>query len=249
MDNIDIIMSAYNCKEYIKQAINSVKEQTNNSWRLIIIDDFSNDNTLEIIEQETQDIKNKVEIIKLKKHISIASTRNEGLKISKARYVAYLDADDIWKKDKLEKQVNFMKINNYGFTYTGFSYLKNNRNKKVRIIPQKLNYRKALKNTFILTSTVMIDTKKIDKKLLKMPEIDSEDTACWWNILKNNHIAYGLKENLTEYRVHSKGVSFNKLVNIKKTWNLYRKYEKTSLVKSVYYFTNYIINAFLKRVI
>lgn len=249
METVSIIMPAYNCEKYIGQAIESVKKQTYSDWILIIIEDASNDNTVEEINIKIKDIKEKVIFIKNMKHIGIAKSRNIGIEKSDSKYIAFLDADDIWDKEKLEKQLNFMLENKYSFTYTNFSYKKQERIKKVKLFPKKLDYKKALKNTFILTSTVMIDITQINKELIKMPNIQSEDTATWWNILKKNFIAYGLKERLTIYRVHKEGKSFNKIKNIKRTWNLYRNYEKFNFSKSLYYFLNYIINAIFKRVI
>ena len=226
METVSIIMPAYNCEKYIGQAIESVKKQTYSDWILIIIEDASNDNTVEEINIKIKDIKEKVIFIKNMKHIGIAKSRNIGIEKSDSKYIAFLDADDIWDKEKLEKQLNFMLENKYSFTYTNFSYKKQER-----------------------TSTVMIDITQINKELIKMPNIQSEDTATWWNILKKNFIAYGLKERLTIYRVHKEGKSFNKIKNIKRTWNLYRNYEKFNFSKSLYYFLNYIINAIFKRVI
>lgn len=249
METVDIIMPVHNCEKYVKEAIASVKNQTYKTWNLIIVDDYSTDKSYEIIEKEIEDIKNKAILIKNDKRQGISKTRNKGIEQSKNKYIAFLDADDIWNYQKLEKQIKFMKENNYTFTYTSFYYKKQKGNKQVGIFPKKLNYKQALKNTFILTSTVIINKEKIDEKLIKMPEIESEDTATWWNILKNNNIAYGLNENLTEYRVHQNGTSFDKIKNIRRTWNLYRKHENLGVVKSMYYFINYAINASIKRIL
>lgn len=248
LENIDIIMPVYNCEDYIKEAINSIKEQTIDNWKIIIIEDCSEDRSLIKIEEIIEDIKQKVILIKNKEHIGVANSRNAGIEKSKSKYIAFLDGDDIWDKEKLEKQIRFMKNSNYGFTYTKFSYLKGKRKNAVKIFPKKLDYKQALKNTFILTSTVMINTDKIRKENIYMPNIESEDTATWWNILKSGNIAYGLKDNLTIYRVHKNGISFNKLKNVKKTWRLYRKKEKLSIIKSSYYFINYVVRAILKRI-
>ena len=248
MEQIDIIMPVYNSEKYIEEAIESVKKQTIHNWRLIIIDDNSTDNTAKIIKQATHDIKDKVTFIQLKSNTGVANARNVGINKSTNRYITFLDSDDIWKDDKLEKQLHFMKENHYDFSYTCFTYLKNGNYKKVKEIPESLNYGQALKNTFILTSTVMLDTESIAKENIIMPDIESEDTATWWNILKKGNLAYGYKENLTIYRITPNGLSSNKFKNLKKTWNLYRKHEKIKIVKSIYYFLNYVYNASKKRV-
>lgn len=249
MEKVDIIMAVYNCEKYIKEAIISVKKQSYTNWNLIIIDDKSTDKTLDIIKDTIIEVKQKVKIIKLKEHKGVAKARNIGIEESKSQYIAFLDADDIWDKEKLKKQIQFMKTNSYNFTYTRFCYKKEKREKIVGIFPKSLNYKQALKNTFILTSTVMINTKEINKELIKMPDVKSEDTATWWQILKNNNIAYGINEELAKYRIHNKSLSFNKFKSLKRTWQLYRKQEKINIIKSTYYFINYIFRATIKRII
>ena len=249
MEKVDIIMAVYNCEKYVKEAITSVKKQSYTNWDLIIIDDKSTDKTLDMIKDTIIEVKQKVKIIKLKEHKGVAKARNIGIEESKNQYIAFLDADDIWDKEKLKKQIQFMKINSYNFTYTRFYYKKGKREKTVGIFPKSLNYKQALKNTFILTSTVMINTKEISKELIKMPDVKSEDTATWWHILKDNNIAYGINEELAKYRIHNKSLSFNKFKSLKRTWQLYRKQEKINIIKSTYYFINYIFRATIKRII
>lgn len=249
MDYIDIIMPVYNCEKYISYAIESIKKQTISNWKLIIIDDASTDNTKNVIKNSIKDMEDKVELIQVEKNVGVAKARNLGLEKVRSRYIAFLDADDMWKEEKLEKQIHFMKEHQYEFTYTLFTYVKGSRTKKVRYFPPKLNYQQALKNTFILTSTVMIDTKYIEKQSIKMPSIDSEDTKTWWNILKQGKVAYGLKENLTMYRVIQNSLSSNKFKNLKKTWNLYIKYEKLGFINSIYCFLGYAFHAILKRIV
>ena len=247
-DLVSIIMPVHNCCKYIVQAIISVKMQTYKNWELIIIDDASTDNTLQEIQNVIKDIKDRVKLIELGKNKGVANARNIGLKQAKGRYIAYLDADDFWKKEKIEHQIGFMKRNKYYFTYTSYIYLIGNKQKRVGKVSERLTYKQALKNTIILTSTVIIDTNEISKDLLEMPNIQSEDTATWWNILKNKKIANGLNEELTIYRIRKDSLSKNKLKSAKNTWNLYRKKEKLGYAKTCYYFANYVINAVKKRI-
>ena len=247
-DFVSIIMPVYNCENYIKSAIISIKEQTFQNWMLIIIDDGSTDNTLKYIKEEIEDIKHKVKLIELATNTGVANARNIGIEQAKGKYIAFLDADDFWKKEKLEKQIHFMKANNYNFTFTSFIYLKKDKQRKIGKIPDKLNYKESLKNTIILTSTVMININEIDLELLKMPNINCEDTATWWKILRNNEIGYGLNEELTVYRIRKNSLSNNKFKTIKSTWDIYRKIEKLNLLYSAYCFNGYIINAIKKRI-
>lgn len=248
MDKIDIIIPTYNSAKYITETIESVKKQNFEYWKIIVVDDGSTDDTIKEINKVICDIKDKVEIVKLNENKGVANARNVGIQKSQNRFIAFLDSDDVWQKDKIFKQLRFMKDNNYCFSYTNYTYLKNGQYKKIRKIPVKLTYKQALKNTIILTSTVMIDTYKIAKEDIFMPNVESEDTATWWKILKKGNIAYGYDENLTIYRVRQNGLSSNKMVGLKRAWNLYRKIEGFGIIKSFYYFVHYAYNAVKKRV-
>ena len=217
---VSIITSLYNKEKYIEETIKSVKEQTYTNWELIIVDDLSEDKGKEICNKY---INEKVKVISLDKNVGPAVARNKGIDIAKGRYIAFLDADDVWKKDKLEKQIKFMKENNYVFTYTEFKYIDENGKAKNKYtqVDKEINYKEALKKIRILTSTVMIDLKEIKKGLVKMPDVKSEDIATWWNILRQGYIAYGLQECLVYYRVSKESLSGNKLKSAKNRWKLY----------------------------
>ena len=187
----------------------------------------------------------KIKLIKLEQNSGAAIARNTGINTAQGQYIAFLDADDLWNKEKLEKQVKFMKENNCAFSFTGYEFADENGigNGKVVNVPEKISYKQALKNTTIWTSTVMFDVEKLGKDLIKMPNVKrGQDTATWWKILKNGFVAYGLNENLTTYRITKNGLSNNKIINLKRTWNIYRKQEKLSICKTLYNYINYIIN-------
>ena len=143
-----------------------------------------------------------------------------------------------------------MKEKQVGFVFTGYEFADadGNGTGKIVKVPETLTYRQALKNTTIFTSTVLIDTEIVDRKLVKMPEIKSEDTATWYQILRNGHVAYGLNENLVKYRRVANSLSSNKLEAIRRIWNLYRKAEKLSLIYSAYNFCFWAVRAVLRRI-
>ena len=247
---VSIIMPVYNCGKYLTESITSVKKQTYTNWELIIIDDNSTDNSWEQIKKNVIGYEQKIKCIHLQQNQGAANARNTGLANATGNYIAFFDADDIWQEDKLQQQIIFMKKNNYAFTYTSYTYLKNGNKKMVKKIPPKLTYKQALKNTVILTSTVIIDISKIDKKLLKMPNIRrGQDMATWWQILKKGNIAYGLDKRLTLYRRRKDSLSFKKEVALKRSWNLYRNVEKFSRLKSLYYYIFYMYNATKRRIV
>lgn len=243
-EKISIIIPIHNGEKYIKQTIDNILNQTYHNWELILIDDGSNDCSRDIINEYKSE---KIRIFCLKENSGPAIARNVGLKNARGRYICFQDADDLWENDKLEKQIKFMQKNEYEFTYTGYKYIGKIRKRKVSV-PLKLSYKKALKNMKILTISVMIDTKKISKEFIKMPNVPCEDVATWWNILKKGFIAYGLNECLVLYRRTDKTLTSHKLRWSKNRWNLYRNVERLSFIKSLYYFICYAINGILKRI-
>jgi len=116
-------------------------------------------------------------------------------------------------------------------------------------VPETLVYREALKNTTIFTTTVMFDTEKIDKTLLEMPIIKSEDTALWWKVLRNGYVAYGLNENLVKYRRVDNSLSSNKVEALRRIWNLYRKAEGMSVINSAWHFCFWAFTTFKRRIL
>jgi len=171
-DLVSIIIPVYNAEKYIKQTIETIKGQVYGNWEAVFVDDCSTDKSAEIIKK---DVSNKIKLIKLNKNSGPAIARNIGIEVSEGKYVCFLDADDLWKKDKLEKQINFMKKKNCAFSYTSYYYIDDEGekcSKKVEI-PDTLNYKEALKNTRILTITAMFDMEKIKKDLLNKIQYSS----------------------------------------------------------------------------
>ena len=246
---VSIVVPVYNSEKFILDTINTVEKQSYKNWELIFVDDCSKDNSTKIIKERIKN-NNKIKLIELKKNSGAATARNVGIDESKGSYIAFLDSDDLWKKEKLENQLAFIKENGCAFSFTGYEFADEYGlgNGKVVKVPFKMNYKKALKNTTIFTSTVMFDLEKISKDRIKFENIKSEDTATWWKVLKSGYVAYGLNENLTYYRRTSGTLSSNKFEAIKRIWNLYRKQEKLNIFVSFYNFCFYAFNAVRRRV-
>lgn len=244
---VSIIVPVYNAERFIESTINNVLKQTHQTFELLLIDDMSTDNSYEIIKRVND---KRIKYIKLEKKGLASGARNRGIKEAQGTFICFLDADDFWEDNKLEKQIKFMKEKNCAFSFTGYEFTKENGNKtnKKVYVPNELTYKKALKNTTIFTSTVMFDTSKINKDDIYMPNVKSEDTACWWNILKKGYKAYGLNEILVYYRRSEGTLSSNKIEAIKRIWNLYRNQEKLNLIYSLYDFIFYAFNAVKRRI-
>ncbi len=243
---VSIVVPVYNAESFLEDTINCVLNQTYENWELLLINDCSKDNSKKVAKPFLSD---KIKWIDMKKNSGAALARNKGIEIAKGKYLCYLDADDLWVKEKLEKQVKFMQEKDCAFSFTGYEFAdtKGNPNGKKVFIPEKMNYKKALKNTTISTITVMFDLEKLTKEDIYMPNVKSEDTASWWKILKKIDYAYGLNEILSYYRRGIQTSSSNKIKAIKQTWNLYRNVEKLNLINSIYFFCWYVFNALRRR--
>ena len=246
---VSIVVPVYNAAGYIENAINMVCRQTYKDWELILVDDGSSDNSVEIIESVISSQKKRIRLIKKSVNAGAAAARNTGIDASSGRFIAFLDADDVWKEDKLEKQVAFMEKEGAAFCFHAYEFgdEKANPTGKIVHVPKTLNYRQALSRTIIFTSTVMFDTEKIDMEIIHMPQVPSEDTATWWRILKSGYEAHGLDENLAIYRRPGKSLSSNKLEAIYRIWFLYRNIAGLSVLESLFYFGGWAVRATLRR--
>lgn len=248
---VSIIVPVYNVNKYIEETMECVRSQTYSQWELLLVEDGSSDGTAETIRryvEKTQDVR--IRLISQPANMGAAKARNRGLKEAKGRYIAYLDADDLWVPQKLEHELAFLWEKQAAFVFTGYEFADESGvgTGKVVRVPETLSYREALKNTTIFTTTVMFDTEKISKEMLEMPLIKSEDTALWWKVLRNGYTAYGLDENLVRYRRAGKTLSSNKLEALRRIWNLYRKAEGMSILNSAYNFCFWAFHAVKRRI-
>lgn len=247
---VSIITPVYNCEKLIKKTIESVQRQTYKNWEMLLVDDCSNDKSEEIIKSIIKE-DSRVKYFKLSENSGAAVARNHALEKSQGRFIAYLDADDLWKENKLEVQIKFMIENSYAFSCTDYEKIDEDGNSlnKVVKIPQKVNYNLFLRNTIIQTVGVMVDTKITGKELLVMPNIRRrQDAATWCQLLKAGFDCYEVPENLSYYRVVTNSLSSNKFKAVKGTWYLYRNIEKLSLPKACFCFIGYAFNAVKKRI-
>ena len=248
---VSIIVPVYNVEKYIVETMNCVAEQTYEDWELLLVEDCSTDETLFRITAYLQTHPdNRMRLIRQESNQGAARARNRGLQEARGRYIAYLDADDLWIPEKLERELAFMEEKGAAFVFTGYEFAdeQGRGSGKIVHVPETLTYRQALKNTTIFTTTVLFDTGQLSKELLEMPIIKSEDTALWWKVLRTGVVAYGLDENLVRYRRAGKSLSSNKLEAVRRIWNLYRKAEHLSLPASAWNFCFWAVRAVWRRI-
>lgn len=250
-ETVSIIVPVYKAENYIEETIRHVAAQTYTDWELLLVVDGSGDRSAQVIQDYREaESENRLRLIVNEENMGAAKARNKGLQEARGRYIAYVDADDLWMPEKLELELQFMREKQAAFVFSGYEFADQHGvgTGKVVHVPEQMSYTDALKNTTIFTSTVLFDTQLIPRELLEMPDIKSEDTALWWKVLRSGYTAYGLDRNLVLYRRPAESLSSNKVEAIRRIWNLYRRAEGLSIPRSAYYFCFWAVRAVCRRV-
>ncbi len=243
---VSIIMPAYNCELYIEAAIRSVINQTHTNWELFVIDDGSKDLTCDIVNKLV--IKDdRIKLIKNTHNMGVAKTRNRGLDMCQGDYVAFLDSDDVWHAEKLEKQLIKMVDENGDISYTSYAIVDGAGapSKNAYIVPENVNFNQLLKENFIGCSTVVISAD-IAAKYRFATDFYHEDYCLWLDILRDGYKASGCAEVLTDWRLIVNSRSFNKRKSAMNRWRIYRGHLKLSLFKSIRAFFWYMLGGLKK---
>lgn len=242
---VSIIMPAYNCEKYIAQAIKSVLTQTYCDFELIIIDDYSDDKTAEIIEMMCKR-DSRIKMIFNKRNLGVSATRSLGVSLANGEWIAFIDSDDCWERNKLEKQLAYTATNNAEFVFTGSSFIdeRGNPYNSIFEVPNRVSYKQLLKQNVISCSSVLIK-----KKYMEMFSMNNdnthEDYSAWLRILKILPFAYGINEPLLIYRITSTSKSGNKLKSLIMAYRTYR-YVGLNVIYSSYYMSWYIVRGIRK---
>ncbi|MCM3400447.1 glycosyltransferase family 2 protein [Oceanobacillus profundus] len=242
---ISVITPAYNAERFIGDTIDSVLDQTYANWEMVIVDDRSTDNTTTIVE-EYRKRDNRIKLIVLEENSGSAVARNTAMENAKGRYIAFLDSDDRWLPEKLEKQLHFMQEKDIAFSFTTYVRILEDGTKTnaVSSTPESVNYDDLMKRCVIGCLTVMLDRDKVGH--LTMVNIRTrQDYVYWLTITKKGFLAYGLPEILAEYRLVGNSISSNKWKAAKRNWYVFRKIEKQSLPKSIWYFAHYVVRSIM----
>ncbi|WP_105649026.1 glycosyltransferase family 2 protein [Cronobacter dublinensis] len=243
---VSIIMPTWNSAATISESINSVINQTYPHWELLITDDCSTDGTMDIL-RDLAAADSRIKIFKNETNSGAGIARNNSISHAQGRFIAFLDSDDMWHAEKLEKQTRFMLDNGYTLTYTHYQKINQRGEITGRINPPTcVNYSELLKSNVIGCLTAMYDTAEIGK--VYMPSIRKrQDMALWLKILEKVDYAWCLPESLALYREGHQSLSSNKIKVLASQWAFYRHYLQFNPVKSVWYFTYYVIRALKKH--
>ena len=248
---ISIVTPVYNAERFLVDTIKTVQDQTYQNWEWLLVNDGSSDSSVRIIKK-AQKTDKRIKLIAMPQNGGAAKARNVGTEAAMGSFLAFLDADDLWVANKLEKQIDFMVRNSCDFSFTSYEFADVNGNPtgKRAIAPATLSYREALKRSSISTITVLINLENIAKIDVMMPNYSvGEDTATWWHILRKYDKAYGMPDVLSYYRRGLGGsLSSNKLNAIKWRWKLYREREKLSFFYATKCFCHYAVYAMQRRI-
>lgn len=238
---VSIIMPLYNGEKFVEITLESVLKQTYKNWELLITNDGSKDNSPKIVEEYVK----KDERIKLFNQINkgSAAARNNSLREAKGKYIVFLDSDDIWENNFLEEQIKFLEEKNASLVFSSYKRI-NEDGKEILepfIVPEKVSYKNLLKTCSLTCLTSIYDREKTGIIYFN-EELKSlrDDYVMWLTMLKKVDFAYGNKEVLASYRIFSNSTTGKKFKVLKPQFLVYYKIEKLGLIKSLYYFINWI---------
>lgn len=244
---ISVVIPAHDIDDFISIAVDSVLGQTWRNVEVIVVDDCSTDDTVNRVEEvAAQDPR--VRLLRNSMNLGGAATRNRGLEAAQGKYVAFLDGDDFWAPEKLERQMQYMQESGAELCYTAIQKMDVDGIPfgKLQSVPDSVNYQELLGNPLIGCSTVLLDYEAVGRPL--MPDIRKrQDFAFWLMLLRNGTKAVGINEPLTFYRVRPGSLSSNKLSAAHYVWRVYRELEYLPLYRAVPHFISYAARAFGKR--
>jgi len=250
MERISVIMPLYNCAQFLEQTVKSVQRQTYSNWELIIVDDASKDNSYQIACRLAR-TDPRIHVLRNTENKGVAACRNIAQQKATGRYIAFLDSDDLWSKNKLRLQYLFMERKNIALSHTAYAYMNEQgiiSNTGRNTVDSVLNLDRYMKTTQINISTVMFDKEKVP--LLHFPEDRQlcEDARVWMPLMHKGYQFHGLNKVLTLYRIRTHQLSRNKFRMAQNTLIRYWHEKQLPAPLRLYYFLHYAINGVRKRI-
>ena len=244
---VSIITPVYNAGKVIERTISSVMSQTYQNWEMILVDDCAIDNSAEII-QRIAATEHRIKYYKLEQNSGAAVARNKAIEVANGQYMAFLDADDYWLEDRLERELALMKEKNCAFVYAATQMIDENDQSigDYTPVPEWTDYKHLLKRTVIATSTVLLDMNKIGEFSMPLRR-SGQDYATWLILLRRVDRAYGINEPLVLYRISPKSLSSNKFKSIKQVYGIQTTDEGLNPIYAAYNTLCFCLYAFKKH--
>lgn len=244
---VSIILPVYNSEKYLRQTIDSIREQTYPDWELLATDDCSKDNSFSILLEYSK-IDSRIKVFRLETNSGAGVARNNSILNASGRYIAFIDSDDYWVHDKLESQIHFMKKNSYPFVMGNVKVITQNGTiKGCTSEPSKAGYYRVLFENCVTCQTVMIDTDVVKKPLMSSRR-RRQDWLYWLSILKITPYIYCQDKILATYRLTNNSLSRSKIKLVKDNWSVYHKDLGYNWLTSSILFCVFLHLYFLKQI-
>lgn len=245
---VSIICPVYNAELYLEETIQSVISQSYSHWELLVIMDANSIDQSLVLAKKWSQKDPRIKVLESATNLGVAHNRNYGIQEAKGDFIAFLDADDLWLPQKLEKQVLFMETRSIDFSCHSYQQINihGERLSLIRRVPPRIDYFDLLKSNRIGCLTVMVRSSLLKKFSFK-PQLPHEDFLLWLELLQQTP-SYGIDEVLGLYRVMPQSRSSNKKQAALNRWLIYRKILKLNLIKSIYYFIHYASMAAHQRI-
>jgi teichuronic acid biosynthesis glycosyltransferase TuaG len=251
---VSIITPTYNAEKFITETLKSVQNQTYQNWEMILVDDASTDETVKVISDFAEK-DSRIKLFKLEKNSGNGFARNIALEKAVGKYIAYLDADDLWFPNKLEKQVEFLKTNNLPFTFSFYDCIDEEGNLLNRRVeaPVNLTYDELFFCNYVGNLTAIYDAAYFGKIVIEATQ-KRQDWRLWLTILKQIQVTKPVSEPLAFYRIRKDSISSSKFKLIKHNFGVYREFHAFNFVFSVllmmrFLFTQLIIKPkYIKKI-
>ena len=243
---VTVVMPVHNAAAHLRETIEGLRRQTFTDWECVAVDDDSEDDSVSMLKELAEkDGRIRLRVLGINGGAAVA--RNEGIRAARGRFIAFLDSDDSWHDEKLERHLRFMQETGSRFSFTAMERMSESGQVIGNVgVPRRVSHEDMLKTNYIGCSTAMYDTACFGK--MEMPLIRRrQDYALWLKLLRQVDYAYGLNEPLTRYRVRAGSVSSNKLDTSRYTWRVYRQIEGLSVVRSVYCYAHQTGRALLRN--
>jgi teichuronic acid biosynthesis glycosyltransferase TuaG len=243
---VSVITPVWNAEATLGETVASVQAQSFEDWEMLIVDDGSTDASLALARALAAKDP-RLRVLAQEANAGAAAARNRGIREASARFIAFLDADDLWRPEKLARQLGFMRGGGHPLTFTAYRRIAaDGRPLGTVRAPARVSRDELLKGNVIGCLTAVYDTRAFGK--VEMPGIPRrQDYGLWLELLRRTPCAYGLPQVLADYRVRRGSLSADKLAAARATWTLYREVERLPWASAAYYFAHYAAGGVAKR--
>lgn len=243
---VSIVMPVHNSALYLRQAIDSIIDQTYSQWQCLIVDDCSTDNSSAIIQDYLNKDK-RFRCLRTQQQSGPAIARNLAIEHIQGRYICFLDSDDFWYPNKLEQQLAFVQQHQCAICYSAFDRVDSEGALlRFQATREKTDYRRSLYNNLLNTCSVMLDRTQL--KDIRFPEsLGHEDLGLWLQLLKQVPYALGVQQSLLAYRIHQNSRNIGLTKRFIHQWQVYLKQEKFSFIQALWLFSLHTYSGFSKR--